>query len=211
MFTYRYVYIWYFQLLYEMLCFVLFFSFRFWVMWLWSTCPALCRLPKWTSGMKRTGWASRSVMVLKKVVSDFLGALITPTPPSFPSHQRMQQKQSWTLCWPPGRCTWCHGHQGAPRHTLFLVFFFFSCSNLLISCGKVFSPRLWFSSRLPGKQNNTKYKNITEQICWARVPMSGFILSFTAHKWPPEGEVTSELNSFTRHALSWRQRGSSCS
>lgn len=35
------------------------------------TWPALWRLLKWTSGIKRTGWDSRSDMVLKNVISDF--------------------------------------------------------------------------------------------------------------------------------------------
>lgn len=54
------------------------------------TCPVLCRFPKWTSGMKRTGWESRSVIVLKKVISLFFcrGSAL-----SFPSAARRIPKE----------------------------------------------------------------------------------------------------------------------
>lgn len=52
------------------------------------TCPALCRFPKWTSGMKRTGWESRSSMVFSSVLSAFLMGEIGPEPPFFPNPQR---------------------------------------------------------------------------------------------------------------------------
>ena len=54
------------------------------------TCPVLCRFPKWTSGMKRTGWESRSAIVLKKVISLFFcrGSAL-----NFPSAARRITKQ----------------------------------------------------------------------------------------------------------------------
>lgn len=53
------------------------------------TCPALCRFPKWTSGMKRTGWESRSIMVLSSVLSALLMGDVGPKLPFFPNPERV--------------------------------------------------------------------------------------------------------------------------
>lgn len=64
------------------------------------TCPALCRFPKWTSGMKRTGWESRSIMVLSSMLSALLMGEIGPKLPFFPNPDRV-----WNQHLLPGNCS----------------------------------------------------------------------------------------------------------
>lgn len=61
------------------------------------TCPDLWRFPKWTSGMKRTGWDSRSVMVLNSVPSALLKGEVAPELPLFPNPET-----AWTQHLLPG-------------------------------------------------------------------------------------------------------------
>lgn len=149
------------------------------------------------------------------MVSDFLVALITPTPPSFPGDKSKWKKQNmnsnnyylwrgdiFTVICKPQTEPWSYNFLWLFFHFHSKLNYFSLGSYLSTSCVTVFSPHPLFSSQLPGNKKKrdislcirTSLRKKTHLCVCVCV---SFILCRGCINWPLEGGLMSWYNCLT--------------